>query len=93
MFLVVLVSSELMLAHLDNHLDTFQQFELACIDFDHCEVAYQRVVQNTSALSGMIDPCKSTDENDWRQLGWIIVWALHTGNTYHDRKFEIFLST
>ena len=79
------------LAHLDIWLDNVcfnKQFELVFIDFDLCEVAYQRVVQNVSAQSCMIDPCKSTDQNDWRQLGWMILWASHPGNAYHNRKFE-----
>ena len=48
-----------MLAHLDIQTCFNKQFEPVCINFDHCEVAYQQIVQNALALRCMIDSCKS----------------------------------
>ena len=77
------------LAHMDIRLENIcfdQDYKPVFIDLDRSEVAYQPVMRNKDINSCMIDQFKSTDQNDWVQLGWLVVWVIHrVALSYHSR--------
>lgn len=77
------------LAHMDICLDNIcfnREFRPVFIDFDRSDRTHCPIFVHIDSC--MIDMHKTTDENDWMQFGWMIIWILQPSANYHNRVFE-----